>query len=148
MKKTTPKKTDTFTGKIYLSGSYFFQRMQNHYPVDHQPQCATASIAIKSDQYSGDIAWIFLDFIYTGQAAPGTSTYEVTLPPFIFDFQDYHQNLNKALRIPVPVSQISAWLFILKNAPKASYYITYEVGPQRSGAFLFPEAQTWHTIGE
>jgi hypothetical protein len=147
MKKTKKNEIGVSSGNIYLSGSYFFQRIQNHYPVASQPQCATASIAIKSDKFSGDISRIVLDFIYTGKVA-GTSEYEFTNPPIIIDFQDYDQIVYKAVRIPVPISQIAAWTFMLKNVPKASYYISYEVGPTRSYAFLIPVANTLHTIGQ
>jgi hypothetical protein len=127
---------EDISGTIYLSGTYYFQQLHNHYPIPGKNQFSMARIVIKSDKATGPFTWIILDFIDLAPQAADTPVYPATLPPSMEPITDFNQVSYKALRIPVPVSHMSAWLHLLTNAPKGVYYIGYQLTSTRCHAIL------------
>ncbi len=123
------------TGSIYLSGEFHISHCQNHYPSGGEPQRFGANMLLKSDNFTGAISQVQLNF----------KDYATPLPaPSIFEL-----NGKDCLEVPQPMGAMSTWEYLLTRITAGQYYISYTVNDPTLGswAFLTPVAATWHKIG-
>lgn len=134
--------SDASTKRIYLSGTYVFEGIQNHYPPERGSQSASVVIRISSDKSEGGISVVKVRFENQVFRQSGAVHQEVVRPPEVT-----LEGTQQVLQVFQPMSSLSAWLHILHNLPKRSYYITYGIEEKRAWAFVVPVAQTAHVVG-
>lgn len=126
--------TTKVSGRIFVSGVFHIQSIQNHYgPRPADPNKFAATIRIESDKIDPPpAAQIAIAQVEFREVTPITK-------PSIHD--------DGYLVVPQPLEAIPLWNSLL-TLPKGLYYIDYEIdGPKGRHAFLSPTPGAWQQIG-
>ena len=133
--------SNTQQQRIYLSGTYVIEGVQNHYPIEGgSEQSANVVIRISSDRFEGGISTVRIRFENQWFRPNGEMLQEVVRVPEITED-------GNVLNVFQPMSSLSVWLHMLTHTPRQSYYMDYGFEDGKIWTFVAPKGGTEHPIG-